>query len=106
LQHEITHKDISYVVERIGEFDADNRAALNAPFTAFPPFATGGGISLGSPAGWVEAVYGTIDIITDLVESGKSILILGRRVRQDNHAARSCPHPGGEKTRDHCGYLQ
>jgi hypothetical protein len=41
-----------------------------------------------------RAVYGTIDIIQDLIESGKSVLILGRPGHwEDHHPARSSAHP-------------
>jgi len=39
----VTQSDIDYVTERIGTFDADNRAGMNAPCTVFPPSATAEG---------------------------------------------------------------
>jgi stage III sporulation protein SpoIIIAA len=77
-QHEITHQEISYVVERIGEFDADNRAGLERTLHRISAFRNRRGHIVGLTCRVGRAVYGTIDIITDLVESGKSILILGR----------------------------
>lgn len=77
-QLEIDHKDISYVVERIGEFDADNRAGLERTLHRISAFRNRRGHIVGLTCRVGRAVYGTIDIITDLVESGKSILILGR----------------------------
>ncbi|NMB54087.1 MAG: AAA family ATPase [Leptolinea sp.] len=76
--HEITHQDISYVVERIGEFDADNRAGLERTLHRISAFRNRRGHIVGLTCRVGRAVYGTIDIIKDLVESGKSILILGR----------------------------
>jgi stage III sporulation protein SpoIIIAA len=46
-QVETSHEDIDYVVERIGEFDADNVLVLNAPCTGFPPSETDAVISSG-----------------------------------------------------------
>lgn len=75
---EITHQDISYVVERIGEFDADNRAGLERTLHRISAFRNRRGHIVGLTCRVGRAVYGTIDIIKDLVESGKSLLILGR----------------------------
>ena len=52
--------------------------AWSAPCTAFPPSATAAAISSGLTCRVGRAVYGTTDIIKDLIESGKSLLILGR----------------------------
>jgi stage III sporulation protein SpoIIIAA len=77
-QNEISHQEISYVVERIGDFDADNRAGLERTLHRISAFRNRRGHIVGLTCRVGRAVYGTIDIIKDLVESGKSILILGR----------------------------
>ena len=77
-QREVTHQDITYVVERIGEFDADNRAGLERTLHRISAFRNRRGHIVGLTCRVGRAVYGTIDIIQDLVKSGKSILILGR----------------------------
>ncbi|NMB59167.1 MAG: AAA family ATPase, partial [Chloroflexi bacterium] len=77
-QREVTHQDIAYVVERIGEFDADNRAGLERTLHRISAFRNRRGHIVGLTCRVGRAVYGTIDIIQDLVKSGKSILILGR----------------------------
>lgn len=77
-QDEISHQEISYVVERIGDFDADNRAGLERTLHRISAFRNRRGHIVGLTCRVGRAVYGTIDIIKDLVESGKSILILGR----------------------------
>lgn len=77
-QQEVTHQEISYVVERIGEFDADNRAGLERTLHRISAFRNRRGHIVGLTCRVGRAVYGTIDIIKDLVESGKSLLILGR----------------------------
>jgi len=66
------------VVERIGDFDADNRAGLERTLHRISAFRNRRGHIVGLTCRVGRAVYGTIDIIKDLVESGKSILILGR----------------------------
>jgi len=75
---EILHADINYVVERIGDFDADNRAGLERTLHRISAIRNRRGHIVGLTCRVGRAVYGTIDIIQDLVESGKSLLILGR----------------------------
>jgi len=77
-QGEITHNEIDYVVSRIGEFDADNRAGLERTLHRISAIRNRRGHIVGLTCRVGRAVYGTIDIIQDLVESGKSILLLGR----------------------------
>jgi stage III sporulation protein SpoIIIAA len=62
-------------VSRISAFDANNRAGISGP--APHRGATGARhVRLTCRVG--RAVYGTIDIIQDIIESGKSILMLGK----------------------------
>jgi len=77
-ESEITHEDIEGVVSRIGEFDADNRAGIERTLHRISAIRNRRGHVVGLTCRVGRAVYGTIDIIQDLVESGKSILILGR----------------------------
>jgi len=78
LNVEVTHADIDYVVERIGEFDADNRAGLERTLHRIAAIRNRRGHIVGLTCRVGRAVYGTTDIIKDLIESGKSLLILGR----------------------------
>jgi stage III sporulation protein SpoIIIAA len=77
-QGEVTHNEIDYVVSRIGEFDADNRAGLERTLHRISAIRNRRGHIVGLTCRVGRAVYGTIDIIQDLVESGKSILLLGK----------------------------
>lgn len=77
-QVEVKHEDIDYVVERIGEFDADNRAGLERTLHRISAIRNRRGYIVGLTCRVGRAVYGTTDIIKDLIESGKSLLILGR----------------------------
>jgi len=72
-EKEITHEDIDTVVARIGDFDADNRAGMERTLHVSPLFAAARhivGLTAGGACGLRH-----IDIIPDLVESGKSLLI-------------------------------
>jgi stage III sporulation protein SpoIIIAA len=75
---EVTRTDIDYVVTRIGDFDADNRAGLERTLHRISGIRNRRGSIVGLTCRVGRAVYGTIDIIQDLIESGKSVLILGR----------------------------
>ncbi len=77
-QNEITREDIDHVVTKIGEFDADNRAGLERTLHRISAIRNRHAHIVGLTCRVGRAVYGTIDIIQDLVESGKSILLLGR----------------------------
>lgn len=78
LEEEVTHEDIQTVVSRVGEFDADNRAGLERTLHRISAIRNRKGYIVGLTCRVGRAVYGTIDIIQDLIESGKSILLLGR----------------------------
>ncbi len=77
-QREVTREDINYVVSRVGEFDADNRAGIERTLHRISAIRNRKGEIVGLTCRVGRAVYGTIDIIQDIVESGKSILLLGR----------------------------
>jgi len=75
---EVSRLDIDYVVERIGNFDADNRAGLERTLHRIAAIRNRRGHIVGLTCRVGRAVYGTTDIIKDLIESGKSLLLLGR----------------------------
>lgn len=77
-EEEVTKAEIEAVVNRIGEFDDDNRAGMARTLHRISAIRNRRGNIVGITARVGRAVYGTIDIITDLVESGQSILLLGR----------------------------
>ncbi|NPV74770.1 MAG: AAA family ATPase [Anaerolineae bacterium] len=75
---EITHEDIQTVVAHIGDFDADNRAGMERTLHRISAIRNRRGHIVGLTCRVGRAVYGTLDIIQDLVESGQSLLILGK----------------------------
>jgi len=77
-ERETSHADIDYVVERIGEFDSDNRAGLERTLHRISAIRNRRGHIVGLTCRVGRAVYGTTDIIQDLIESGKNLLLLGR----------------------------
>lgn len=70
--------DIEYVVKSIGEFGEDNRAGIERTLHRISAIRNRQGRVVGLTCRVGRALEGTIDIIDDLVRSGKSILLLGR----------------------------
>jgi len=75
---EVSREEIQYVVERVGEFDDDNRAGIARTLHRIAAIRNRKGDVVGLTCRVGRAVYGTIAIIQDIVESGNSILLLGR----------------------------
>ena len=70
--------DIDYVVKSLGEFGEDNRAGIERTLHRISAIRNRHGKIIGLTCRVGRALEGTIDIIDDIVRSGKSILILGR----------------------------
>jgi stage III sporulation protein SpoIIIAA len=77
-QAEVIREDIDYVVEGVGEFNGDNRAGITRALHRIAAIRNRNGDIVGLTCRVGRAVYGTLNIIQDLVESGKSLLLLGR----------------------------
>jgi len=71
-------EDIAYVVDRVGQFGKDNRAGIERTLHRISAIRNRQGNIVGLTCRIGRAVYGTIDIIRDVVEGGRSILMLGR----------------------------
>ena len=78
LDREVTEEDIQYVIDHIGSFGDDNRAGIERTLHRISAIRNRSGKIVGVTARIGRAVFGTIEIIKDLVESGKSVLIMGR----------------------------
>jgi stage III sporulation protein SpoIIIAA len=78
LEREIDESDIAFVVEHIGTFGDDNRAGIERTLHRISAIRNRSGKVVGLTCRIGRAVYGTIEIINDFVETGKSILIMGR----------------------------
>jgi stage III sporulation protein SpoIIIAA len=75
---ELTRVELDHVVERVGAFDTDNRAGIERTLHRISAIRNRRGAVVGLTLRVGRAVYGTVDIIQDIIESGKSTLILGR----------------------------
>jgi stage III sporulation protein SpoIIIAA len=78
LEREVDQGDIDYVVEHIGSFGDDNRAGIERSLHRISAIRNRNGKIVGLTCRIGRAVYGTIEIIEDFVETGKSVLIMGR----------------------------
>ncbi|CAN5223881.1 AAA family ATPase [soil metagenome] len=78
LDREITDADIAHVIDHIGAFGDDNRAGIERTLHRISAIRNRAGKVVGLTCRIGRAVFGTIDIIRDIVEGGQSLLILGR----------------------------
>lgn len=74
----VSEHDIEYVVKCVGEFGMDNRAGIERTLHRISCIRNRSGKIIGLTCRVGRALEGTIDLIDDLVRSGKSILLLGR----------------------------
>jgi stage III sporulation protein SpoIIIAA len=74
----VTHEDIAHVCSRISPFGADNRAGIEQTLHRISAIRNRTGKIVGLTCRVGRAVYGTIDILLDVLRSGKSICLLGR----------------------------
>ncbi len=75
---DVTRDELEYVASRIGQFGDDNRAGIERTLHRISAIRNRSGEVVGLTCRIGRAVYGTIAIIRDLVESGQSLLLLGR----------------------------
>ena len=74
----ISKADLQYCVDRIGSFGSDNRAGIERTLHRISAIRNRAGDIIGLTCRIGRAVFGTIVMIRDLVETGQSILLLGR----------------------------
>jgi stage III sporulation protein SpoIIIAA len=75
--HEVTPETIAYVAERVGDFDKDNRAGIERTLHRISALRNRRGHIVGVTCRVGRAVYGTIDILQDIIEAGNNVLLLG-----------------------------
>lgn len=75
---EVTAEDLDTVIERIQDFGTDNRGGIERTLHRISAIRNRKGKIIGLTCRVGRAVYGTIEIIKDIVMSDKSILLLGR----------------------------
>lgn len=74
----ISREDLDYMTARMSTFTRDNRAGIECTLHRISALRNRAGEIVGLTCRVGRAVYGTVDIVRDVVESGRSILLLGR----------------------------
>jgi len=77
-QQVISWQDIDYITKRISKFSSKNRAGIERTLHRISCIRNRQFLINGLTCRVGRALFGTISIIRDLLESGKSILILGK----------------------------
>ncbi len=74
----VTHADLDHCLKRVGSFGGDNRAGIEKTLHRISAIRNRSGEVIGLTCRVGRAIFGTIGMIRDLVETGRSILMLGR----------------------------
>jgi stage III sporulation protein SpoIIIAA len=74
----VTNEDIAHVSSRISPFGGDNRAGIEKTLHRISAIRNRNGKIVGLTCRVGRAVYGTIDILLDVLRSGTSVCLLGR----------------------------
>lgn len=77
-ENTITREDLQYCINRVGHFGGDNRAGIERTLHRISAIRNRSGEIIGLTCRIGRAVFGTILMIQDLIETGQSILLLGR----------------------------
>ena len=77
-QKVISWQDIDYITKRVSKFSGENRAGIERTLHRISCIRNRQFLINGLTCRVGRAIFGTISIIRDLLESGKSILILGK----------------------------
>ena len=75
---EVTEEDIDYITSRISSFGGDNRAGIERTLHRISAIRNRKGRTVGITCRVGRAVFGTIKVIEDLIQTGRSVLLLGR----------------------------
>jgi stage III sporulation protein AA len=74
----VTREEVDDVVSRLGTFGSDNRAGMERTLHRISAIRNRAGGIVGLTCRVGRAIYGTAEILKDVVKSGRSILLLGR----------------------------
>ncbi len=77
-QEPVQRRDLAAVVERLGAFGGDNRAGIERTLHRISAIRNRGGEIVGLTCRVGRAVFGTVVMVRDLLDSGQSLLLMGR----------------------------
>ena len=74
----VSWQDLDYLTKRLGKFSDDNRAGLEKTLHRISCIRNRQGMIIGLTCRVGRSIVGTISMIRDLLESGESLLVLGK----------------------------
>jgi len=74
----VSREHLEYVTSRVSAFGKDNRAGIERTLHRISAIRNRAGEIVGLTCRVGRAVFGTVDIVRDVIESGQSVLLLGR----------------------------
>nr|QCI05992.1 hypothetical protein [Delesseria sanguinea] len=74
----ISWNDLDFCIKKLGHFSGDNRSGIESTLHRISSIKNRNGNIVGLTFRVGRAIFGTISIIRDLLQTGKSILLLGR----------------------------
>ena len=74
----IAREDLALVLERLGPFGGDNRAGIERTLHRISAIRNRTGEVVGLTCRVGRAVFGTVAMVRDLLDSGRSLLLMGR----------------------------
>jgi stage III sporulation protein SpoIIIAA len=77
-QEAVSRQDLAHVVARVGRFAKDNRAGIERTLHRISALRNRVGEVIGLTCRVGRAVYGTLALVRDVIEAGRSTLLLGR----------------------------
>ena len=73
----IRHEELAHVTAQVGAFTSDNRAGIERTLHRISAIRNRTGAVIGLTCRVGRAVFGTVEIVRDVIESGRSTLLLG-----------------------------
>jgi stage III sporulation protein SpoIIIAA len=74
----VGREEMQFVISRVGTFGKDNRAGIERTLHRISAIRNRVGEIIGLTCRVGRAVFGTVDIVRDVIESGQSALLVGR----------------------------
>src|SRR5215469_2438040 len=74
----VSREELHHVASRVGTFGKDNRAGIERTLHRISAIRNRAGDVIGLTLRVGRAVFGTVDIVRDVIEAGQSVLLVGR----------------------------
>ena len=77
-QTQVMREDLDHVAAHVGAFGQDNRAGIERTLHRISAIRNRAGALVGLTCRVGRALFGTVDVLRDVIESGRSLLLVGR----------------------------